>query len=265
MRECGEPASKAMSAYLCHVAGRLDQVRSGHARESGDIPRVLFPSEGGHHPRTLETCAELLAALSPWLDFCMSVGAIGSEQALVYRQRAERALERAVASQQAAQQDEDPVEALLGHTLSVLRSNQAHLKRIDGKTAGLESWGWTAPDREPNSPCIGWLDEGRGLVHLLVEPWLGAVRKQAQAAGKPFTVRNDEVLRRALDQGHIRRGSEKGKAPWISRVSVGGSRTRAVSLELSSLQGGEADSDADPVALDGKYEPDSPQDRRTYL
>lgn len=261
----------AMAGYLAWLAPQLDALRTtlpGWVRAKG---RELAQAARVEHGRVAETGAKLLAGWGAFIAYAEAVGAVSTEQAAAYMERARRAVIATAQLTSGNQADKRPSALFRTYLRSLMFQRLGHLRdRVSNKDPDLgeaEQWGYEV--RTVNygagsewvvspgarSEQIGWVDD----THVYLKPVEAhrAVMKYAQGAGVLFPATKDD-LGEALLRDHLLVDPEKGRT--TSRVSIGGVTHRVWRLARQHLTEEQL---ADPPGPPGGPAPDWPVDLTT--
>ena len=202
--------ARAMSGYLMHTAGRLEELRAT-ARGRCDELRDLANSSGSSsHRRTPEAVGNLFYGIEQFLAFAVDVEALSDPEAEDLRGKTWEALLEAGSAQQATLEAADPVlrfEALLASAFSSGAVHVKHERTGNAPTFHAEALGWDGG--VPRGRCIGWAEArdaadtpGRGLL-LDPEHTYAAVQDLAGRQNDPLSVSKGVLWKRLSEAGKL--------------------------------------------------------------
>jgi hypothetical protein len=222
----------AMSAYLCWLAPRYEQVRADLGGERAALrDRAL---RAGGHPRTPGIVADLAIGWQYVLNFATETGAINRVEHDEIAGAVWACLLRGAAEQEADLSSQDQVNRFLALLSAAVASGRGHFTNDTGgpPTYDPEAWGWQgggdpmAP-RSPRGKQLGWID-GDDL-YLDPESAFAEAQRLGEEQGERLAVSQRQLHKRLHERGLLA-STEAGRLT-TRRVLQG--RERAV-LHLRS-------------------------------
>jgi len=141
-KEAAEGAyARAMSAYLCWLAGRYEDIRAGLKDEVYKLRAEASVGDG--HKRTPSIVADLAIGLRYFLRFVGETGALTSAEVERLWKDSWQALLEAGREQEQHQAASDPARRFIELLTAAIVSGRAHVASHDGsEPAEPEAWGW---------------------------------------------------------------------------------------------------------------------------
>lgn len=198
--------------------GRRVQFGSEHARLRSEL-------QTGGHKRTADAGAQLLAALSLYLDFAEQAGAVSDRPQLWARFYA--GITGALEPQAALQSQSDPVARFSELLTALFVSGRVHV--ADASTGGDAGAGWGWPDSgRPSGARIGWVAGD----DLFLEPGAtyAELQKLARDQGETLVLTERTLWKRLSERGMI----HNREAPHVTvkRSFAGAGRVRVLHTKV---------------------------------
>lgn len=228
---------KVMGGYVRFIASRYDQISSGIKSMRQDLrDRIGMVSP---HRRTTDMVAHLYIGWHYFLEYAESIGAISSDEKLVFAQEGWNALLETGKAQEEFLSVESPVDRGLGLLRAVLKGFHAHLRRsAPGKNHYPDSpteFGWKPYGDSGfynSGNCIGFVSDTE--VWLEDELAYGELQKLARSQGRPFLVSQEAFWRALRDAGIILIEEEKKLS--CKRQAAGSPRRRYKVIPLAAFR-----------------------------
>ena len=230
--------ARATSGFLRWIAPKYERERE-ELREQKLIFRDIF--EGGSpHPRVIDSAAELLAGIEPFLVFAVKIGAIDQAKFDSLWERAHDAFFAVLNAQEQNRVEQDPVERFLGLLASALATGKAHTvwDHVDdrsypfdspilrGYKAILRKFPVSPPEGEarsgdeaveyeekmilePQGKQIGWWHDGN--IYLDPDASMAVAQLLARDAGQPPIPFAKKAMGKRLAQAGKLASSTKGR------------------------------------------------------
>jgi len=210
--------SGLMSAYLQWLTPRIDQLKRDFPKRieqtrNAAIADGVFSS----HPRAPENYANMIVALSIFLDFLQEKAGLGNERTIELETDADAALRTLFKDQESYIKDQDEVERFLQLTRAALSSGCCHIAySINQKEPPSHpfAWGWRSdgvdaagdPILKPLGDCIGWFYENEKSteVWLQQETTYKIIQQFARSSGEVFLMSHNTLWKRLYERGFIK-------------------------------------------------------------
>jgi hypothetical protein len=218
--------AKAMSGFICWLAGRLDKVREGLAQEHNRL-RAQAAQDG--HPRTPGLVADLALGWKLFLDYAEGVGAITSNERASLAFRAWRGLLEAAALQAEEVQAHDPARRFLELLSAAVATGRAHVAEATtgGTPEDAVGWGWGPA---PAGQCIGWVEDED--LYLCPESAYAVAQRLGEEQGERLPVSKRQLNKR-LDEAGLLVSKERNKL--TNRRTIMGHERSVLHLRASAL------------------------------
>ena len=230
--------AQAMSAYLCWVAGRRDEIIESWHDSLADYRRRF--SSPALHNRTPENLANLAIGFRHFLNFAEDIGAVGANHASELDARVMDALTDVGAAQSGHHSANNPALRFIEIVAAGLASGQVHVADENGgPPPSPGTWGWrerTPADGvgDPESwqlsgDRIGWLS-GTENLYLNPEASFFFVQKQLSRNGEALPVAK-ATLHKRLHQGGFLKSTEQHLGRGLTvRKTIQGARLKVLHL-----------------------------------
>ncbi len=229
--------SRAMAAYVAHMAGRFDEVHRTAAARCDELRALAYQSDSAHR-RTPEAVGNLFYGIEQFLYFAQDVGALEAREADDLRGSTWEALLEIGAAQQSTLEAADPVRRFDALLSSVFSSGTAHVKdAVTGQRPAFhaDALGWDGA--VPRGKCIGWAEaradadaRGKGLL-LDPEATYAAVQDLAGHQNDPLPSSKVTLWKRLAEAGRLITRGER--TATVRRSGLPGSVGRIHLLHLA--------------------------------
>jgi len=232
---CDGTCTHVMAAFIKWLAPRMPEM-AARIRAVRRDARQSASTDG--HRRTPDALCDLRLAFGQFLEFCVEVGAINTEEAEAFSDRLDMALRELERSQRSLLGDADPVDAYFDLLSSGLAAGDGHLQPIDATTASScwEALGWrrsAAPGGwSPQGPRIGWIDSD-GLVYLIPHAAYRLAAGFGGPHGNGISVSERTLGRRLQERGLL--AQTEGADRLTIKKLLGGRRQRVLCVRAASL------------------------------
>lgn len=222
--------SFAMSAYLTHLAPRLDDAQE-ELRDLWEGNRNAF--RGTAHKRLPETQAWLAVGFEMFLRFQTRMGAISENQAYEMLLRAWKIFEALGEKHSRIIEGERPTLKFLAVLQELFLSGRAYVQSAamtGAPPTRSGELGWVGADPARNSELIGWADDVN--LYLMPETVFRMVHETVARQGSFLALGKNELLSALTRERLIEPGGkgENTRVKWLN-----GSSKRVICMPLKNL------------------------------
>jgi hypothetical protein len=224
-----------MSAFLCWIAGRYDELQERLQKRSLEI---RGKGRGrAVHARLPGALAQLQSGFELWLEFALETGTISSAERNELGRRCEHAFQELADHQTRYHHASDPARQFISLLKAALAYGHAHVSDRKGNAPeSPESWGWRGNSISegwtPQGVRIGWLTRG----DLFLEP-ASSYRIAQGVVGTERLPISQHTLHHSLQESGFLVSVDRGRQMVQVRRTLEGCSRQVLHLKARDLTG----------------------------